>query len=402
MYPRNLIRLSTAALILALGSMSTSRVFGQGPKMAVLPAVRAEMEKAIAAREVAGAVTLVAGRDGIKHLDAAGYANMEAKQAMSADNLFWIASMTKPVTGVAILILQEDGKLDIHDPVSKYIPEFAQVKNANGESVSLTLLQLMTHTSGLVADVNRMNGPGGKPMTRLADMVPAVVAAPLRFAPNSKWEYCQSGINMLGRVVEVVSGKSFPDFVDQRICQPLGMKDTTFYPTAEQATRLVTTYQRTTEGDLTVTDLKAITQGLPVTDHNRVPLPNAGLFSTAGDYARFARMLLRGGELDGTRILKAESVKQMSTVHTDPLETGFTPGNGWGLTVCIVKQPQGVTATLSPGTYGHGGKDGTQAWIDPAKDTIYILMVARSNFRNADGSDIRAAFQKAAAESLAR
>jgi CubicO group peptidase (beta-lactamase class C family) len=142
--------------------------------------------------------------------------------------------------------------------------------------------------------------------------------------------------------------------------------------------------------------------GKAPTSRDRFPAPNGGLFSTAPDYARFCRMVLRGGELDGKRYLKPETVKLMTTVQTDGLKTGFTPGNGWGLGWCVVREPQGVTATLSPGSFGHGGAYGTQAWIDPRAERVYILMVQRANFPNSDASEVRRGFQEAAAGASAK
>jgi CubicO group peptidase (beta-lactamase class C family) len=218
----------------------------------------------------------------------------------------------------------------------------------------------------------------------------------VQFAPGSKWQYCQTGINTAARVVEVVSGQTFPEFLQQRLFTPLGMKDTSFYPNEQQAQRLATSYRRTEAGALEKVPLGFL-GGKPVTSRDRYPLANGGLFSTAGDYALFCRMILRGGELDGRRYLKPESVKQMTSVQSGDLVTGFTPGNGWGLGWCVVRQPQGVSQALSPGSFGHGGAYGTQAWIDPLKQRIYLLLVQRANFPNSDASDVRQAFQQAAA-----
>ena len=135
---------------------------------------------------------------------------------------------------------------------------------------------------------------------------------------------------------------------------------------------------------------------------DRYPAANGGLFSTANDYGRFCQMLLNQGSFGGKQFLKPESVKLMDTIQTGDLKTGFTDGNGWGLGCCVVREPQGVTAVLSPGTFGHGGAYGTQAWIDPVKQRIYVLMVQRSNFPNSDASDVRAAFQNAAAIAVAK
>jgi CubicO group peptidase (beta-lactamase class C family) len=200
--------------------------------------------------------------------------------------------------------------------------------------------------------------------------------------------------------VEIVSGKPFEQFVQERIFVPLGMKDTTFYPTEAQAARIAKSYKKQ-DGKLSEAP-NIILYEMPATSHERFPAANGGLFSTAIDYARFCQMLLNGGELDGKRILKSESVKQFSTVQFPEHKTGFTPGNGWGIGCCIVREPQGVSAMLSPGTFGHGGAYGTQAWIDPQKNLIYILMVQRANFPNADNSEVRKAFQQAAADALAK
>jgi PAS domain-containing protein len=193
-------------------------------------------------------------------------------------------------------------------------------------------------------------------------------------------------------------GQRFDEFLAQRIFTPLGMTDTTFYPTAEQQKRIARSYRL--ENDELVPAEILIFAGRELSAHDRVPLANGGLFTTAQDYGRFARMLLNDGSLDGTRILKPDTVKVMSSVQSGDLKTGFTPGDAWGLGVCLVRTPQGVTEALSPGCFGHGGAYGTQAWIDPVKKVAYVLMVQRANFPNSDASDVRRAFQNAAAKAL--
>ena len=348
------------------------------------------MTALIDAHEISGAVTLVATRQGVADLQAVGKSNVETGEAMKTDAMFWIASMTKPVTATAILVLQQEGKLSVDDPVAKYIPELGELKGPDGKPAVVTLKHLLTHTSGMVSEAD---GATLRSAHKLADLMPAYAKVPLKFAPGSKWEYCQSGINSLGRVVEVVSGKSLPEFFQERIFTPLGMKDTTFYPTEEHAKRIAMAYAK--NGDT----LKAAPRAVTKRDH--FPAANGGLYSTASDYARFCRMLLNDGELDGVRILKPETVTMMRTIQTGDIKTGFTPGNGWGLGVCVVREPQGITAMLSPGTFGHGGAYGTQAWIDPVKGVAYILMVQRSNFPNSDASPARMAFQEAAAAAAA-
>jgi CubicO group peptidase (beta-lactamase class C family) len=305
--------------------------------------------------------------------------------------------MTKPITATAVMMLQDEGKLSVDDPVAKYIPEFDKLKTESGEPARVTLRHLLTHTSGLV-DITAAQA---RDLTTLAAAIPLYVARPVQFVPGTRWKYCQSGINTAARVVEVVSGEPFPRFLERRLFQPLGMKDTSFYLSEAQAERLATSYRRTDRGTLEPAD-NPILHGKSPTSRDRFPAANGGLFSTAPDYLRFCRMILGGGQLDGTRFLKPESVRLMTTVQTGDLPTGFTPGNGWGLGWCVVREPQGVTAMLSAGSFGHGGAYGTQAWIDPVAKRVYLLMVQRADFRNSDDSPVRRAFQAAAAEAVGR
>ena len=351
------------------------------------------MREMIKAKEVPGAVTLVATRERVTHLQAIGQSGPASNsRPLRKDSIFWIASMTKPITGTAILMLQEEGKLSVDDMVGKYIPALANLKTPSGQPANLTLKHLMTHTSGLPEATDAE----AKAARTLADLIPAYVNKPMQFEPGSKWQYCQSGINTLGRIVEVVSGQPFEKFLAARLFKPLGMKDTTFYLRPSQVGRLVTPAKREQDGTTLTEAAISLLQGKLATSTDRYPAANGGLFSTAPDYARFARMILNQGTLDGRRYLKPESVKQMTTIQTGDLKTGFTPGNGWGLTWCVVREPQGVTAMLGAGTHGHGGAYGTQAWIDPVNGVALILMVQRSNFSNGDASPVRMAFQQAA------
>jgi CubicO group peptidase (beta-lactamase class C family) len=369
-----------------------------------LPGIGSAMQEMIAKHEIAGAVTAVVARDKVLHLEATGFADVAAKRPMTPDTLFWIASMTKPVTGAAILMLQDDGKLTVADPVAKYLPEFAALKTPSGKPANLTIVQVLTHTSGL----GEAAGPAAQQARTLADLVPIWLAAPMQYEPGERWKYTQSGINAAARVVEVVSGMTFDAFVQKRIFDPLGMKHTTFYPTDEQRGRLATAYAKNKGTGA----LEPVPPRPEFGSRDRAPQGHAGLFSTAPDYARFCRMLLNGGTLDGRRYLSAKAMTFLATPQTAGLPTGFfqtdTYGNrganyGWGIATSILRVPHdGVAAMLSPGTYGHGGAWGTQAWIDPVKGVAYVLMVQRSNFPNSDASDVRAAFQQAAARALAR
>jgi CubicO group peptidase (beta-lactamase class C family) len=385
--------LLTLALILPL--------FADTPK---LPGIEGAMVEMIARNEVAGAVTAVATQDRLLHLQADGMADVAAQKPMSVDTLFWIASMTKPVTGAAVLMLQDEGRLSITDPVAKFIPEFAALKTPSGRPANLTITQILTHTSGL----GEANGPKAQEAHTLADLVPLWITAPMQFEPGSQWKYCQSGINAAARIVEVISGMSFDAFLQKRLFEPLGMTNTTFYPTDNQWTQIATAYAKNPDTG----KLEAVPPRGDFGKRDRPPLGNGGLYSSAKDYTRFCRMLLNGGTLEGRRILSAHAVKTLSTVHTGDLPCGFFQkaefgghgkNYGWSIGACVLKEPHaGLAEMLSPGTFGHGGAWGTQAWIDPQKEVIYVLMVQRANFPNSDASPVREAFQKAAARALSK
>ena len=388
----SLARLSFALLLPALA-------LAESPK---LPGVAGAIQTAIDTRNIPGAVTAVVTKDKILDLEAIGLADLATKTPMTPDSMFWIKSMTKPVTAVAVMMLHDEGKLSVDDPVAKYLPGFAALKTPSGKPANLTLAHLLTHTSGLGEGLGESGGPGAQRAHTLADLIPQFLASPMLFEPGARWKYCQSGINTMARIVEVVSGMSFDRFVQQHLLDPLGMKHTTFYPTAAQLPLVVTLYSK----NKTTGALEAEPPRADLLSRDRPPLGNAGLYSTGPDYARFCQMLLNDGELDGRRYLKPGTVKFLSTVRTGDLKAGFVPGSAWALGVGVVTKPQGVTAMLSPGTFGHGGAFGTQAWIDPVKGVAYILMIQRATFgtpgyRNGDDTQVRHDFQQAAVDALA-
>ena len=386
------------AFLCASLTLAAVAAFADSPK---LPGIGEAMQKAIQSNEIAGAITVVVTKDKTVHSESTGFADVATKHPMSPDTLFWIASMTKPVTGAAILMLQDESKLNVNDPVAKYIPEFAHLKTPSGQLANLTIAQILTHTSGL----GEASGDAARQAKTLADLVPIWLAASMQYEPGAKWQYCQSGINAGARIVEVVSGMTFDAFLQKRLFDPLKMTNTTFYPTDAQRARLATAYARNKQGTL-----DAVPPRPEFGPRDRPPQGNGGLYSTAPDYARFCQMLLNGGTLDGRRYLSAAAMKFLSTPQTGDLPTGFfqnnTYGNrgtnyGWGIGTCVLRTPhEGVAEMLSAGSYGHGGAWGTQAWIDPVKGTAYILMVQRANFPNSDASDVRREFQKAASAAL--
>jgi CubicO group peptidase (beta-lactamase class C family) len=391
----------SAVIALSTALCATLAAAADGP---TLPGIGAAMREMIAQHEIAGAVTVVVSRDQVLHQESTGLADLATQRPMAPDTLFWIASMTKPVTGTAILMLQDEGKLHVADEVAKYLPEFAHLKTPSGKPAKLTITQILTHTSGL----GEASGPRAQQAKTLADLVPLWLAAPMSYEPGARWQYTQSGINAAGRIVEVVSGMSFDAFLQKRLFDPLGMTHTTFYLTPEARARMATSYAK----NKTSGTLDPVPPRPEFGPRERPPQGNGGLYSTGPDYARFCQMLLNGGELNGRRYLTPAAMKFLSSPQTGNLPTGFfqnsTFGNhganyGWGIATCVLRTPhEGVAAMLSPGSFGHGGAWGTQAWIDPAKGVAYVLMVQRSNFPNSDASDVRLRFQQAAANALAR
>ena len=352
-----------------------------GMQAAPLAEIPKRMQEFIDQKEISGAVTLLARQGKVVHLEAVGHADLEAGRPMKKDTIFAIASMTKPITATAVMILRDEGKLSIDDTVSKYIPRFKHASLKDGPpSRELTIRDLMTHTSGV--------GGGQQNQESLKRTVELIAEKPLLFEPGSQWKY-SPGMTVCGRIVEVVSGRPFDEFLDERIFKPLGMADTTFYPTAEQQKRLARLYKPGKQPGT----IEAAEHWLNKLSPERTPNPSGGLFSTAHDMARFYQMILGGGELNGRRIVSQESVRRMTTLQTGELTTGFTPGNGWGLGWCIVREPQGVSGMLSPGTFGHGGAFGTQGWVDPRRGMIFVLMIQRTGFGNSDGAKIREVFQ---------
>jgi CubicO group peptidase (beta-lactamase class C family) len=372
---------------------------------AKLDAIRAGMQRFVDDQQVAGAVTVVGSSKGIASLEAVGKLRVESKDPMPKDALFRIASMTKPITAAGILILVDAGKLSIDDPVEKHLPEFrGQMLVAERTADHLTLKKparpitvkdLLTHTSGLPNYPAGLSDLYSKRDRSLAEATLAISQRPLEFEPGSKWSYCNSGIDTLGRIIEVISGQPYEAFLAHRIFEPLGMKDTTFHPTREQLGRLA--------------ELCTIKDGKLVRAPNaligppagaRHPIPAGGLYSTGADIAQFYRMLLAGGTLDGKRILSEDSVKAMTKVQTGDLKCGLTPGVGCGLGVGVVREPQGVTGMLSPGSFGHGGAFATQSWADPKRDLFVILLIQRTGLTNGDASDMRRALQSLAVEAV--
>ncbi|MCC9655221.1 serine hydrolase domain-containing protein [Rhodopirellula halodulae] len=389
--------------VLAMSLVTSAMTWSDGQAAEPeIPAISQAMQSFVEDKEIAGAVTLVVGPDSVEHVNVVGLSDVEKETPLQRDTIFWIASMTKPITGACVLMMQDEGKLSVDDPITKYLPEMQQLKMKDGSPVTITIRHLMTHTSGM------SELPGGSAYTAptLEAVAKEYAKLPVMFEPGSEWKYSQTGINTAARIVEVVSGMSFDQFVKARICKPLGMKDTAFYLNADQMKRLTKTY-RVMPADqdgpkrLEEATIRILSGGTAM-NRDRFPAANGGLFSTADDYGKFCQMLLREGRVGDQQLLSTSAVEQMRIICTGDIVTGFTPGNGWAIGCCVVREPQGVTKAVTPGTFGHGGAHGTQAWIDPANQVAMVLMVQRANFPNSDASKVRQAFGEALMESLNR
>jgi len=366
-------------------------------------AVPEALQQLVNSNEIPGAVALVATKDRVLHLSAVGQSDLATGRKLKPDDIFWIASMSKPMTSVAVALLADDGKLSFDDPVEKYLPEFRDMWVAGEQTAQqrvlvkaarpITLRDLLTHTSGLgeyrVTD----------PHWTLAAMIKVLAREPLRFQPGMRWSYSTAGMDTLGRVVEVVSGMPYDKFIQTRLFDPLGMKDTTFWISPAQKKRFVTPII-SRAGKLQPTSIDYMYGGA-VTDFQRPPLGGAGLFSTAADVAKFYQMMLNHGAANGRQILKPETVAEMTRKQTGDLKA--RAGMPWGLGFCVVEDPAQMASnkTLSPGTFGHGGAFGTQSWADPTRGIIYVLMISRDKLQpTPDDSAMRRTYQQAVAGAL--
>ena len=351
-----------------------------------LERVRRQMQADVESGRIPGAVLLIARNGKIARLDALGFQERKSKTAMQADSIFRIASMTKPITSVAAMILAEEGKLDIGAPVAHYLPEFGEVKVGVEKATpkrAMTVQDLMRHTSGLtygffgtsaVDELYRKSGMFGS--KSLAAMVATIASLPLAHQPGEFWEYSVS-TDVLGRIVEVVSGMELDRFVAERITGPLKMNDTGFYLNASQAARLAHA------------DSAGVTSAVDPTAKPAILSGGGGLFSTADDYARFCQMMLNGGELDGVRILSPKTVALMTSDQLPPATDRHTPvatvldafgptpemGTSFGLGFAVRTEPGRNPMPGSVGDFSWGGIYGTLFWVDPKEKLVTVLMM---------------------------
>ena len=347
-----------------------------------VPGIVAALQPFVDRGALAGAVTLVADRERVLSLETVGFADIAAGKAMRPDTLFWIASQTKPITAAAFMMLVDEGKVRMDDYVEQYLPEFKGqwlAVEQDAEHVLLrkprhpiTIRNILSHTSGLP-----FQSPMEVPTLDLLSMREAAMSyamTPLQFEPDTRYQYSNAGINTAGRIIEVLSGMSYEEFLNQRLLGPLGMKDTTFRPDRRQLARLATAYRPTADkAGLEATTISQLRY--PLNDPGRQPMPAGGLFSTAADVARFCEMVLNGGVFAGKRLLSPAAVTQMTSRHTDTA-LAESYGLGWG---------------VGPDSFGHGGALATNMSIDSRRGRITVFLVQHAGFAG-DGGNSQAAF----------
>jgi CubicO group peptidase (beta-lactamase class C family) len=354
-----------------------------------LARIPVRMQEFVDRGTTAGIVTLLMRHGDVALLSAVGLQDRESRKAMNTDTIFAIHSMTKPVTSTGIMILVDEGKVALIDPVEKYLPEFKGQKLTSGAAPvrPVNLRDLLTHTSGYLG-----GGPEVKDRTRhtLAEVVSLEARQPLQYEPGTKWKYSNAGMAALGRIIEVVAGKPYERFIEERILHPLGMQDSFFFPPAEKRSRIAAAYTDE-KGALVRAKVDLYKEGA------KYAAPEGGLYSTATDMSRFYQMMLRGGALNGRRILSPAAVHLMTQVQTGDLPAGFAPGMGWGLGWGIVRSVEGMFRMQSVGTYGHGGAWRTMGWVDPSKDLVGVFLMQRTNGGGDIADEMNAFIQMAAA-----
>jgi CubicO group peptidase (beta-lactamase class C family) len=382
-----LLALAASLAPLRAAAQTTRKPAAPAPRSRNLDASRiaqlqARMKSFVDRGRAAGIVTLVAHRGQIANLSAVGYQDTESHAPMKTDTIFQIASMTKPITAVGIMILVEDGLLAITDPVQKHLPSFAGIqlltKSEEGDlqevrkpARPITIRDLMTHTSGMGSGYPEpIKDLFDKRDRTLAGAVETFPQRHLEFEPGTRWSYSNMGIATLGRIIEVVSGKSYEEFLSERIFRPLGMNDSHFFVPEEKHNRIAAIY-RYDGRTLARADVDLLRIGA------KYPSPEAGLYSTAPDLFRFYQMMLGGRAFTAQPILSKASVELMTEVHTGDLRAGFSPGVGFGLGWSVVRNVEGMFRLNSIGTYGHGGLYHTYGFIDPRKELIGIILMQR-------------------------
>lgn len=364
-----------------------------------LDRIEMAMQSHVDAKRISGAVMAVSRNGRLVYRNVVGYADVESKSPMQLDSIFRIYSMSKPITSTAIMMLVEEGKLRLTDPVSKFIPAFADMQvyvSGQGDEMVMepqkpvmTIRHLLTHTSGIpyqggpTPAHQAYRGLSTGEIRSLESFVAELATKPLVFQPGTRWMYGMS-TDVLGYVVEVVSGQPFGDFLADRITGPLGMDQTSFVLTADQKDRFAAAYDYVDGGLALSNNLGADKYSNP----GRMHSGGGGLISTAADYLRFSQMLLNGGKLDGVRIFSPRSVSLMSRNHLTK-DQAFADGLGFGLGFAVVMDP-GIRGTVqSEGSFSWAGAADTHFWIDPVEKIIGLVMTQRFGAGNDLRDDMR-------------
>ncbi len=395
--------LSTASLqaqtrVATLAPLPVAKPEAVGFSATGLDAMDAGMQDLVDKKHLSGIVTLVARHGKVVQHKAYGVQSLETNTPMKLDTIARIYSMTKPITGVAMMMLYEEGKWKPSDPIAKYIPEFANLKVYAGDKDGKpvyeapvhppTMAELMSHSAGFtyglfgntpVDKLYQAANPLGQPS--LQDFIKTMATLPLLYQPGTKWVYSVA-VDIQGYLVEKLSGKTFPEFLRTRIFDPLGMTDTGFSVPAEKVSRVATIYSwDRAKSALAPEPLDPRISTLP-----GLPSGGGGLYGTAADYFRFAQMLLNGGELDGKRVLKKATVEMMHTnVLSDAVLNGnngigqarFSPAQGFGFDFAVVLDPDAAKRQVGKGSYWWWGIAGTWFWIDPTNDVIFVGIIQR-------------------------
>ena len=351
--------------------------------------LEAGMRQFVEDGRLAGVHTMLARHGKIVSSSLAGVTSAESGTALTHDAIYLIYSMSKPITGVAMMMLYEEGKWRLNDPVTKFIPEFENLQvyagdGADGEPLledvnrSMTMRELMTHSSGLAYGlgtsnaIDRMYREAGvldfrnKP---LQSMIDTLAETPLLYQPGERWYY-SIAVDVQGYLVQKLSGQPFDEFLQERIFAPLGMVDTAFHVPADRLDRLARIHGEDEDGTLTVQE-----NGDP-TQPPAGPSGGGGLYSTTLDYMRFSQMVLNGGEFGGVRLLAPRSVEMMRTNHLqEQALSTMGPGAGFGLDFGVVMDPAAAGEPYSKGSFRWGGAAGTWFWIDPVEDFVFVGMI---------------------------
>lgn len=384
--------LATALMLLSASALAAEKLVVAKPESVGMSSERLQriddyFQRFVDANQIAGAVSLVARHGKIVHLSAVGSRYREQNIPMTTDSIFYLASMTKPIVSTALMMLFEEGRFRLDDPISDWIPEYAdhQVRVSDGARAStvpaarpITIRHVLTHTSGLTLDPEGMGlteqeqqwvTNNGEEFKTLGERIERAAIIPATFHPGEHWQYGTS-TDYVAILVEKISGQSIDQFLRERIFQPLGMHDTFYNIPRDKVNRVAAIYRPSDNGESEL--LQAPEFVAPSTYFAGV----AGLNSTASDYVRFAQMIANGGELEGVRLLGRMTVELMISNHTGDKDVYVRgPGFGFGLGFGVLMDPTLSFDTASPGSYGWGGAYGTLYYADPVEDLIGLMFI---------------------------